>query len=299
MIYTVTLNPAIDYVMHTGELCPGGITRSEYEEYFIGGKGINVSVMLKTLGADSTALGFVAGFTGQLICDYLKEIGIKEDFIRLSSGFTRINVKLKSSLESEINGAGPTVSQDDTKNISEKLVGALNDDWIVISGSAPKNSPDDIFEQTVCAASRTPAKTVIDCSGDKLIPLLKYRPFLIKPNHHELSQAVGEDVTDHRSAAAAAEKLRSLGAQNVLVSMAGDGAVLVCDEGVFSVKAPKGELKNSVGAGDSMVAGFIAGYIGTGNFENALRLACAAGSATAFSPGLAEKSLIDRLIKEI
>lgn len=299
MIYTVTLNPAIDYVMHTGELCPGGITRSKSEEYFIGGKGINVSVMLKTLGADSTALGFVAGFTGQLICDYLKEIGIKEDFIRLSSGFTRINVKLKSSLESEINGAGPTVSQDDTKNISEKLVGALNDDWIVISGSAPKNSPDDIFEQTVCAASRTPAKTVVDCSGDKLIPLLKYRPFLIKPNHHELSQAVGEDVTDHRSAAAAAEKLRSLGAQNVLVSMAGDGAVLVCDEGAFSVKAPKGKLKNSVGAGDSMVAGFIAGYIGTGNFENALRLACAAGSATAFSPGLAEKSLIDRLIKEI
>ena len=299
MIYTVTLNPAIDYVMHTGELCPGGITRSEYEEYFIGGKGINVSVMLKTLGADSTALGFVAGFTGRLICDYLKGIGIKEDFIRLLSGFTRINVKLKSSLESEINGAGPTVSQDDTKNISEKLIGALKDDWIVISGSAPKNSPDDIFEQTVCAASRTPAKTVVDCSGDKLIPLLKYRPFLIKPNHHELSQAVGEDVTDHRSAAAAAEKLRSLGAQNVLVSMAGDGAVLVCDEGVFSVKAPKGELKNSVGAGDSMVAGFIAGYIGTGNFENALRLACAAGSATAFSPGLAEKSLIDRLIKEI
>lgn len=299
MIYTVTLNPAIDYVMHTGELCPGGITRSEYEEYFIGGKGINVSVMLKTLGVDSTALGFVAGFTGQLICDYLKESGIKEDFIRLTSGFTRINVKLKSSLESEINGAGPTVLQEDTISISEQLIGALKDDWIVISGSAPKNSPGDIFEQIACAASSTPAKTVVDCSGDKLIPLLKYRPFLIKPNHHELSQAVGEDITDHRSAAAAAKKLRLHGAQNVLVSMAGDGAVLVCDEGDFSVKAPKGELKNSVGAGDSMVAGFIAGYIDTGNFEDALRLACAAGSATAFSPGLAEKDLIDRLVKEI
>ena len=300
MIYTVTFNPAIDYVVRVEDFSLGQVNRSNREEIQFGGKGINVSVMLNHLGTDSCALGFLAGFTGKAIEDDLHRMGIRTDFIHLSQGMTRINVKLKAKEETEINGQGPEISQADFQKLLEQVALLQPGDTLVLAGSIPQSLPDDVYERIIQSLAGKDIQVVVDATRDLLCHVLKYRPFLIKPNHIELGEIFDRTLHTDEEIRECASLLQQRGARNVLVSMAGDGAILLDETGAFhKIAAPKGKVKNSVGAGDSMVAGFLAGYLQSRDYETALRTGAAAGSATAFSEGLAQRdevqSLLDRM----
>ena len=297
LIYTVTFNPAIDYVVRVEEFSLGQVNRSSREEIQFGGKGINVSVMLNHLGTDSCALGFLAGFTGKAIEDDLHRMGIRTDFIHLSQGMTRINVKLKAQEETEINGQGPGISQADFQKLLEQVALLQPGDTLVLAGSIPKSLPNNVYETIIQKLSGKEIQVVVDATRDLLCNVLKYHPFLIKPNHIELGEIFDRTLHNDEEIRECALLLQKRGARNVLVSMAGDGAILLDETGAFhKIAAPKGNVKNSVGAGDSMVAGFLAGYLQSRDYETALRTGAAAGSATAFSEGLAQRDEVQALL---
>ncbi len=298
MVYTVTFNPAIDYVVYIDEMKSGSVNRSNTEEMYIGGKGINVSLVLEELGVKSVALGFTAGFTGSAIENSLKEQGIKTDFIHLNKGCSRINVKIKEKQETELNGQGPDITEDALNMLYEKLECLNNDDVLVLAGSIPKTLPDNVYEQILHRLSDRKIKTVVDATGRLLLNVLKYRPFLIKPNNFELEEMFGVKLENICEIEEYARRLKDMGAVNVLVSMAEKGALLIDENNQTHICGVcSGQLCNSVGAGDSMLAGFIAGM--DDNYEYALKLGTASGGATAFSKGLAEKSLIEKLMNQL
>ncbi|HCD43612.1 MAG TPA: 1-phosphofructokinase [Lachnoclostridium sp.] len=300
MIYTVTFNPALDYVIRVDHFTLGAVNRTEQESIYYGGKGLNVSAVLSALGYENTALGFVAGFTGEEIEQGVKDLGFQADFIHVEKGLSRINVKLKSQEETEINGMGPEITAEDVKQLLEKLDRLTAGDVLVLSGSIPKSIDDDIYERIMESLDGRGVRIVVDATKDLLINVLPYHPFLIKPNNHELGEMFGVTLHSPEEITYYGKRLQEKGAGNVLISMAGDGAILITEEGeVFRMGVPKGIVKNSVGAGDSMVAGFIAGYLENGSYKHALRLGSAAGSASAFSNGLAGKEDIMRLYEEL
>lgn len=299
MVYTVTFNPAIDYVVHIGEMKSGATNRSEREEMYFGGKGINVSIVLRELGISSIALGFTAGFTGEAIEKGLKDMGIDTDFVHLENGNSRINVKIKASEETEINGQGPHIDDKAIKKLSDKLEKLSEGDTLILAGSIPSSLPSDIYEQILAKLSEKKIKAVVDATKDLLLNVLKYRPFLVKPNNHELGEMFGVELKTDEDIEKYARKLQDMGAVNVLISMAGDGAMLIDEHGkMHRCGVCRGTVKNSVGAGDSMVAGFTAGSL-NGDYEYALKLGTAAGGATAFSDGLAAKETIEELLKTL
>lgn len=299
MVYTVTFNPAVDYIVHTKELRAGATNRSDSEEIYFGGKGINVSIVLSELGVKSKALGFVAGFTGAAIEQGVSEKGIDADFVHLSGGFSRINVKIKSDEETELNGQGPKIPDEAVQQLFAKLDELQDGDTLVLAGSIPSSLPSDIYERILARLSGRKIRTVVDATKDLLVKVLKYQPFLIKPNNFELGEIFGVELHTADEIVKYAEKLHEMGARNVLVSMAGDGAVLLDETGKTHVCGVcRGTVKNSVGAGDSMVAGFIAGCEKAG-YEYALKLGTAAGGATAFSEGLATKEKINELLQQL
>lgn len=299
MIYTVTFNPAIDYIVHTGTMQVGQVNRSQGEELYFGGKGINVSFVLHELGLPSKALGFVAGFTGAAIEAGIQEQGIATDFVHLDSGFSRINVKIKSGEETELNGQGPNISEAAVAELFEKLNQLQDGDVLILAGSIPNTMPADSYEKILAHLSDKKIKVVVDATKDLLLKVLPYHPFLIKPNNHELGELFGVTFHSIEEIATYAKKLQEMGAQNVLISMAGDGALLIDETGKQHVCGVcKGTVKNSVGAGDSMVAGFVAGSM-HGDYEAALKLGTAAGGATAFSEGLAQRAEIERLLQQL
>lgn len=300
MIYTVTFNPAIDYVVHADDMQVGAVNRSRQEEVYFGGKGINVSVVLHELGLASKALGFVAGFTGEAIEQGLRADDIETDFIHLEKGFSRINVKIKSGEETELNGQGPEIPEDKLRQLFDQLEQVQDGDTIILAGSIPASLPADVYEQILRHLSGKQVRAVVDATRDLLVNVLKYKPFLIKPNNFELGEIFGVPLKDDVDEIVRyAKKLQEMGARNVLVSMAGDGAVLLDENGgVHACGVCKGTVKNSVGAGDSMVAGFVAGCE-TGDYDYALKLGTATGGATAFSEGLAKKELIDELLQQL
>lgn len=296
MVYTVTFNPAIDYVVHTGEMKLGATNRSEREEMYFGGKGINVSIVLRELGIKSKALGFTAGFTGEAIENGLADMGIDTDFVRLEKGNSRINVKIKSAEETELNGQGPDIDDKAIAALFEKLDKLSDGDTLILAGSIPSSLPSDIYERILERLSGKQIKVVVDATKDLLLNVLKYKPFLIKPNDHELGEMFGVELITDDEIEKYARKLQDMGAVNVLISMAGDGAMLIDEFGKkHRCGVCRGTVKNSVGAGDSMVAGFTAGSI-NGDYEYALKLGTAAGGATAFSDGLATKEKISELL---
>ena len=299
MIYTVTFNPAIDYVVRTPELKTGQVNRSEGEQMFFGGKGINVSIVLGELGVRSAALGFVAGFTGEAIENGLAKMGINTDFVRLKNGNSRINVKIQSSEETEINGQGPDISGDELAQLYAKLDKLEDGDTLILAGSIPSSLPSDIYEKILQRLSGRDIRTVVDATKELLLNTLKYRPFLVKPNNFELGELFGVTLESDDDIMHYAKKLQEMGARNILVSMAENGAILLDESGNFHrCGVCKGTVVNSVGAGDSMLAGFIAGKE-KGDDDYALRLGTAAGGATTFSEGLATGEEIMRLIEEL
>ncbi len=301
MIYTVTFNPSLDYIVRLDSFTAGEINRVNYEQVLGGGKGINVSIVLGNLGHESTALGFTAGFTGEEIKRQLDGFGVKHDFVQLSEGFTRINVKVKADKETEINGQGPDISEAKREELFEKLDKLSEGDTLVLAGSIPKTLPDDIYEKIMARLEGRGIRIIVDAEKKLLLNVLKYHPFLIKPNNHELGDMFGVKLTTDEEIITYAKKLQEKGAQNVLISMAGDGAILLTADGKhYKNPAPKGKLINSVGAGDSMVAGFITGYIESqGDFETAFHMGVATGSASAFSENLATRPEVEALLKTI
>lgn len=288
MIYTVTLNPALDYVMKVGNIRFDDINRSESEEIYYGGKGINVSVILTRLGVENKALGFVGGFTGKKLYEMLKNDGIDCDFNTLKNGYTRINVKIKAQTELDVNAQGPAISKEDIALLLEKLDGIKQGDFLVLAGSIPNTLPDDIYERILSRLDGRGINFVVDATGDLLKNVLKYKPFLIKPNHHELGDLFGVETKTEQDIVFYAKKLQEMGARNVLVSRAKDGATLIDEQkNVTTFGNVEGELVNSVGCGDSMVGGFLAGWIEKGDYSYALKLGAACGNATAFSQELA------------
>ena len=299
MVYTVTFNPAIDYIVHTAEMKLGATNRSDREEMYFGGKGINVSIVLRELGIDSKALGFTAGFTGEAIEKGLADVGIDTDFVRLERGNSRINVKIKSAEETELNGQGPDIDDKAISAIFEKLDKLSDGDTLILAGSIPSSLPSDIYQRILERLSGKRIKAVVDATKDLLLNVLKYKPFLVKPNNHELGEMFGVTLKTDEEIEKYARKLQDMGAVNVLISMAGDGAMLIDEYGkMHRCGVCKGTVKNSVGAGDSMVAGFIAGSL-QGDYEYALKLGTAAGGATAFSDGLATKEKITELLETL
>ncbi len=296
MIYTVTFNPSLDYIVSVDHFELGMTNRTASELMLPGGKGINVSIVLKQLGLDNTALGFMAGFTGEEIVRKLEESGVNADFIRISNGISRINVKLKNIDGTEINGMGPEIAPDKLEELLAQLDRLDKGDVLVLAGSIPKSMPDDIYRDILQRLESKEIMSVVDATGDLLVNVLPYRPFLIKPNHHELGELFDVTITTKQQVVPYAEKLQEKGARNVLVSMGGQGAVFVSETGeVYMAEAPEGELKNSVGAGDSMVAGFVTGWVTKGDYEHAFRMGVSTGSASAFSENLATKSEVDEV----
>lgn len=300
MIYTVTFNPSLDYIVTVEHFRCGVVNRTKEELLFPGGKGINVSMVLRNLGHDNTALGFLAGFTGQELKRLLEEKNITTDFIPVQKGMTRINVKLRSDEESEINGQGPAISDADIQKLYEKLDALQDGDILVMAGSIPDVMPRSMYMDIMKHLQNKQLKIVVDATGDLLVNVLQYHPFLIKPNHHELGEIFHTEIEGKEDVVTYAKKMQEMGARNVLVSMAGAGAVLVSEDGkVYRSEAPKGTVVNSVGAGDSMVAGFLTGYLETGNYENAFLMGVCTGSASAFSEELAKREQVETLLHEM
>lgn len=293
MVYTITFNPALDYVVRVKEFKESAVNRSFEEKLLPGGKGINVSTVLSSFGIENTALGFVAGFTGKEIERLLEEKGVKCDFIRLSKGNSRINVKLKAENETEINAVGPEISEKDINSLYKKLENLKDGDFLVLAGSVPKDVDEDIYCKI---AERVNARVVVDAEKKLLLDTLKFKPFLVKPNHIELGEMFDTVINTVEDAKKYANKLIEMGAENVLVSMAEKGGVFVNKTECFYAQAPKGKVINSTGAGDSAVAGFIAGFLETGDFKEAFKTAIASGSASAFSEDLATKEEIIKLL---
>lgn len=299
MIYTVTFNPSLDYIVTVNDFRMGVVNRTSREILFPGGKGVNVSMVLKNLGCESTALGFAAGFTGQELTRLLEEKGINADFIHVENGTTRINVKLRAQKETEINGQGPRIAGEDIQRLYKKLDGLKDGDILVLAGSIPDTMPGSMYMDIMQHLQDKRLNIVVDATKDLLVNVLPYRPFLIKPNNHELGEIFHTRITDKDDVAKHARMLQEKGARNVLVSMAGAGAVLVTEDGKeFRAEAPKGTVVNSVGAGDSMVAGFLYGYLTEGNYEKAFRYGVCTGSASAFSEELATRAEVSALLEK-
>lgn len=297
MIYTVTFNPAIDYVVKLDELVLDATNRTIGEYIAYGGKGINVSIVLKNLGIDSKALGFVAGFTGKEIQEGVASMGIDVDFITLKQGMSRINVKIKAEHETEINCQGPIIEEDEIEALYVKLDQLSDGDILILAGAIPTTLPEDIYEKIMERLKGKKIEVVVDATKDLLLNVLKYHPFLIKPNNHELGEMFGVQLNTEEEIVTYAKKLKDMGARNVLISMAKDGAILLTEEGdVYRIGVPKGQVINSVGAGDSMVAGFVASYSRERDYEKALKYGTATGSATAFSESLATKDKVEALL---
>ena len=300
MIYTVTFNPALDYVVKMDSLELGMVNRRKSKAIFYGGKGINVSTVLKNIGVDSVALGFVAGFTGKEIEDGVKAMGVKTDFIQLKNGLSRINVKIKAEQETEINGQGPDIKKDELQQMFDKLDKLQSGDCLILAGTIPASLPSDIYEQIMEKLMNRNIDIVVDATKDLLLNVLKFHPFLIKPNNHELGEMFGVVLKSDDEIVEYAKKLQVMGARNVLISMAGDGAILITETGeVHKIGVPKGTVVNSVGAGDSMVAGFTASYLKDHDYMEALKRGTATGSATAFSEGLATADKVEELYKQL
>lgn len=300
MIYTVTFNPSLDYIVSVEDFKLGLTNRTSSEMLLPGGKGINVSTVLKNLGVESTALGFTAGFTGDEITRRLEAMGVKNGFIQVQEGFSRINLKLKSIDGTEINGQGPAIS---TQKV-EQLMGQLRDlgegDVLFLSGSIPASMPDDAYQKIMAMLDGRGVSIVVDATRDLLMKVLPYHPFLIKPNNHELGEIFGVQLGTRQSVIPYGKKLQEMGAVNVLISMAGEGAVLIAENGqVYEEPAPVGKLINGVGAGDSMVAGFMAGYMKEHDYRFAFHMGIAAGSASAFSENLATREEIEAVYRQI
>ena len=300
MIYTVTFNPSLDYIVDVPDFRLGLTNRTSAEQMFAGGKGINVSIVLKNLGLENTALGFIAGFTGEEIRRRLEEKGICSDFIRLKEGLSRINVKLRSIDGTEINGEGPEIGKQELAKLLGRLDQLEKGDTLILAGSIPVSMPEsiysDILEQLECRG----IQCVVDATGELLLNVLKYHPFLIKPNNHELGEIFGVTLTERDQIKPYAKRLQEMGARNVLVSMAGKGAVLLAEDGSFyETSAPKGRLVNAVGAGDSMVAGFVAGYLEKKDYSHAFKMGVSAGSASAFSENLTTKAEAGAIYKSL
>ena len=297
MISTVTFNPSLDYVVRVDDMRLGAINRTSYEKILPGGKGVNVSIVLGNLGHESRALGFTAGFTGDELERLCAEAGVRTDFIRVSEGMTRVNVKVKSAEETELNGQGPRIAEKDVQALLAKLDELGEGDTLVVSGSVPATLPHDMYERIMERLAGHGVRIVVDAERDLLTRVLPYRPFLVKPNNHELGDIFGVELRRRDEVVPYARRLQQMGAANVLVSMAGEGGVLVAQTGeVFESPAARGTVVNSVGAGDSSVAGFVAGIMETGSYEVAFRMALAAGSASAFSDHLATRAEVEALL---
>lgn len=299
MIYTVTLSPSIDYVVRLSSMRFNVTNRTDSEEFYFGGKGINVSQVLSELDLPSTALGFIAGFTGDAIAQGIGSDKVKTDFIRLRDGFSRINIKIKSGGETEINGQGPDIPADALEALMKKLDAIENGDVLVLAGSIPKTLPDDVYERMLDRVAQKDIMIVVDATKQLLVNSLKNHPFVIKPNRQELSEIFHAEVENEQDVEKYARKLQEMGARNVIVSLGRKGAMLVDENGgVHREGTLKRPVLNTVGAGDSMVAGFIAGYLKTKDYAYALKLGSACGNATSFLPGLATREKIDELLKE-
>ncbi len=300
MIYTVTFNPSLDYIVSVNHFKPGEVNRTVAELMFPGGKGINVSMVLKNLGYDSVALGFMAGFTGDEIVRLLEEKRINSDFISVASGMSRINVKLRSDEESEINGMGPEIGKADIQKLYSQLDRLKEGDVLVLAGSIPSVMPESMYMYIMRYLSGRGIDIIVDATKDLLLNVLEYHPFLIKPNTHELGEIFGVKLKTKEDVIPYARRMQEKGARNVLVSMAGEGALLVTEEGrVYESMPPKGEVKNSVGAGDSMVAGFLAGYLSSHDYEQAFYMGLCTGSASAFSDNLATREEVENLLRQL
>ena len=300
MVYTVTFNPSLDYIVSVEGFQMGKTNRTAKEQMLPGGKGINVSTVLKNLGIPNIALGFSSGFTGEEIKRRVEEMGLASDFINLQNGYSRINVKMKDFDGTEINGQGPDISPSETEKLLEKLDGLKEGDVLVLAGSIPRTMPDSIYSDILRRLDGKGILTVVDATGELLLHVLEYSPFLIKPNNHELGEIFQVKLETREDVVPYARKLQEKGARNVLVSMAGQGAVLLDEMGqVHMLPAPKGKLVNAVGAGDSMVAGFLAGWLTKKDYEYAFRMGISAGSASAFSENLATKKEVEEVYRQV
>lgn len=301
MIYTVTFNPSLDYIIQVKDFKVAQINKTIYEKILPGGKGINVAIVLSNLGHQSTALGFTAGFTGKEIEHRLKNFGCKTSFIHVKEGLSRINVKMKSNEETEINGQGPNIQKNDIDQLFTKLDELTSEDILVISGSIPSSLPDTMYEQILQRVQNKACRVIVDATNTLLIKVLKYHPFLIKPNNLELGEIFHVSLHTREDVIPYAYKLQEMGARNILVSMAGQGAILLDETGnIYQSQAPKGNVINSVGAGDSMVAGFISGYLETnGDYQHAFMKGLCSGSASAFSENLATKQEVLDLMDQM
>ena len=305
MIYTITFNPALDYITQVENFKIGEINRTKTETILPGGKGLNVSIVLKNLGIENTALGFVAGFTGEELIRKMESQGVKTDFVKVEKGITRINIKISSMSENTVeetalNGMGPQITKGDMDVLFEKIQKMSTKDVVILSGSIPKNIETDIYEKLCKELKEKEITFIVDSTQELLMNVLKYNPFLIKPNKEELEETLNCKISTKEDIVNAAKELKKMGAQNVLVSLGNDGALLLTKEDeTYDSKAPKGQVVNTVGSGDSMVAGFLAGYYQTQDYEYALKVGVAAGSASAFSIRLATKEDVDLLLKQL
>ena len=300
MIYTITFNPALDYISKVDNFEIGKINRTKEEKVLPGGKGLNVSTVLKNLGFQSTALGFIAGFTGKELKTEIEKYGIQTDFIEVKEGITRINVKISSDVETALNGNGPIITEEDIEKLLEQISKFNNEDIVILAGNIPKGIKNNIYEIICSKLEKNGVTFVVDSTKELLINVLKYKPFLIKPNKEELEETFKEKIETNEDIVKYAEKLQDMGARNVLISLGGDGAILITEtKEVYYSKAPKGKVLNTVGSGDSMVAGFIAGYQKNRDYNEAFKMGIAAGSASAFSMNLATLPEVESLLKEI
>ncbi|MBQ1638218.1 MAG: 1-phosphofructokinase [Ruminococcus sp.] len=299
MIYTVTLNPSIDYIVRLDKLTSGITNRTTSEEYYYGGKGINVSLVLAELDLDSTAYGFVAGFTGKAIENGIRNDHIITDFIKLKEGISRINIKIKAGEETEINCQGPHIDEQELERLLQKIDRIQPGDTLILAGSIPNTMPDDTYEIMMQRIGDKDVRIVVDATKQLLVNSLKYHPFLIKPNRQELSEIFDVEVKTEEDIEHYAKELQKLGARNVLISLGGEGAMLIDENGgKHKAGVLKEKVINTVGSGDSMVAGFVAGYVKTGDYGYALKLGSVCGNATAFLSGLATKEKINELLEK-
>lgn len=300
MIYTITFNPALDYITQVENFKIGKINRTKVEKILPGGKGLNVSIVLNNLKIKNTAIAFIGGFTGEELKNKIENYGIGTDFIKVTDGITRINIKINSDEETAINGQGPQIMEKEIKELLEKIDKMKNNDIVVISGNIPNGVPKTIYE-TICEKlAKKEILYIVDATRELLINVLRYKPFLIKPNKEEIEETFNVKLNNIEEIKTYARKLQEMGAQNVLVSLGGEGALLISkDKKEYYSKAPKGKVINTVGAGDSMVAGFLTGFLKTNKYENAFKMGIATGSASAFSENLATEEDVEKILHQM